>query len=81
MQKTRRFIAGAICPQCKAMDKIVLHRNGGQQQRECVACGFTDDLQELGAAPELATRVTPQSNAADAVQTVTLIDLNKDNST
>ncbi len=80
MQKTRRFIAGAICPQCKAMDKIVLHRNGGQQ-RECVACGFKDDLHDLGAAPELTTRVTPQGNAADAVQTVTLIDLNKDNST
>ncbi|MGI9284885.1 MAG: YheV family putative zinc ribbon protein [Pseudomonadales bacterium] len=75
---TRRFIAGAICPQCQAMDKIVLHRRGDQQQRECVACGFKDDLQEFGAAPELATRVTPQSNTSDAVQAVTLIDLSKE---
>ncbi len=78
MKATRRFIAGAICPQCKAMDKIVLHRHGDQQQRECVACGFKDDLQELGAAPELATRVTPQSKPTDAAQAVTLIDLSKE---
>lgn len=74
---TRRFIAGAICPQCKAMDKIVLHKHGDQQQRECVACGFKDELQDLGAAPELATRVTPQKHSADEVQRVTLIDPKK----
>ncbi|MGI9292706.1 MAG: YheV family putative zinc ribbon protein [Pseudomonadales bacterium] len=78
MQATRRFIAGAICPQCKGMDKIVLHRQGEQQRRECVACGFNEDLQGLGAAPELATRVTPQDNSANAAQSVTLIDLRKD---
>ncbi len=75
---TRRFIAGAICPQCKAMDKIILHKHGDQQQRECVACGFKDDLKDLGVAPELATRVTPQKHAADEAQTVTLIDPRKD---
>lgn len=80
MKATRRFIAGAICPQCKAIDKIVLHRNGEQQQRECVACGFKDDLQELGAAPDLTTRVTPKSHAADSAQSITLIDLHKDDS-
>ncbi len=78
MSATRRFIAGAICPKCKAMDKIVLHKHGDQQQRECIACGFKDDLQDLGAAPELATRVTPQNNTADEVQSVTLIDPKKD---
>lgn len=77
MRETRRFIAGAICPQCKALDKIVLHRKGEQQQRECVACGFKDDLQELGAAPELTTRVTPQSDEANTAESITLIDLNK----
>ncbi len=75
---TRRFIAGAICPKCKAIDKIVLHKQGDQQQRECVACGFKDDLQDLGAAPELTTRVTPQKHSADEAQRVTLIDPKKD---
>lgn len=76
MSTSRRFIAGATCPKCKAIDRIVLHRRGEQQRRECVACGFSDDLQQLGAAPELTTRVTP-AGSADSAQRVELIDLSK----
>ena len=36
----RRFIAGAVCPRCSLMDKIVV--NLDTDQRECVACGFNE---------------------------------------
>lgn len=39
-QSRRRFIAGAVCPRCAAMDKIVVDLDS--DQRECVACGFSD---------------------------------------
>jgi hypothetical protein len=37
----RRFIAGAVCPRCARMDKIVV--NLDTDQRECVACGFSEE--------------------------------------
>ena len=36
----RRFIAGAVCPRCAQMDKIVVDLD--TDQRECVACGFNE---------------------------------------
>ena len=40
MSVRRRFIAGAVCPRCARMDKIVVDLD--TDQRECVACGFTE---------------------------------------
>lgn len=55
---SRRFIAGAVCPRCSAMDKLVLVREtDGQQRRECVACGYAEMMTEQGPAHELPTRV------------------------
>lgn len=36
----RRFIAGAVCPRCALMDKIVVDLN--TDQRLCVSCGFSE---------------------------------------
>jgi uncharacterized metal-binding protein (TIGR02443 family) len=36
----RRFIAGAVCPRCSAMDKIIV--NLDTDARECVSCGFSE---------------------------------------
>ena len=36
----RRFIAGAVCPRCGLMDKIIV--NLDTDQRECVSCDFTE---------------------------------------
>lgn len=63
--KTRRFIAGAVCPRCSAMDKIVV--DGDTDQRECVACGFSE-ARPKGPAAELPTRVSRAS--ARRVETV-----------
>lgn len=57
----RRFIAGAVCPRCKAEDRIVVDLDS--DQRECVACGFSDERPTAPAAnaPELPTRVSRAS--------------------
>ncbi len=70
----RRFIAGAVCPRCGAMDKIVVDMD--TQQRECVACDFSEARPADPLAGEVPTRVTRA--AARRVDTpaeaVTLID-------
>jgi uncharacterized metal-binding protein (TIGR02443 family) len=55
---SRRFIAGAVCPRCSAMDTILVDRE--TDLRECVACGFTDPRpkDKLAAATEPSTRVS-----------------------
>ena len=40
----KRFIAGAICPKCQAVDTLsVEFVDGEPQSRRCVSCGFEDD--------------------------------------
>ncbi len=53
----RRFVAGAKCPQCQAMDKVVIYRQDGVQHRECVSCGYRDNMAFEQAFRELETRV------------------------
>ncbi|MCR8923855.1 YheV family putative metal-binding protein [Dasania sp. GY-MA-18] len=54
----KRFIAGAVCPRCAEMDKLVMFRNEQNQQvRECVRCGYSDVMNENGQAEEISTRV------------------------
>lgn len=63
----KRFIAGAVCPKCSEMDKLVMYKNEeGRDVRECVACDYRDVMQseeELAKAAELQTRVTPVGKA------------------
>lgn len=69
MASPKRFIAGAVCPRCAEMDKIMMFTNDqGKQVRECVACGFTDAMSEqppTAAAPEIETRVNKRGNTDD----------------
>ncbi|MFD1216717.1 MULTISPECIES: YheV family putative zinc ribbon protein [Microbulbifer] len=53
----RRFIAGAVCPRCGEMDKIVNYRLDDKNYRECVACGFKDEIRLQASPRELDTRV------------------------
>ena len=53
----KRFIAGAVCPSCSAMDRIVMYRLGDLDFRECVECGFKDEMRFKAAVRELDTRV------------------------
>ena len=40
-----RFIAGAVCPTCGAMDRLQLFERQGEPRRRCVACGHEDGLE------------------------------------
>jgi len=51
---TRRFIAGAVCPRCGLMDKIVVDSEA--DIRECISCGFQDQ-RPLDKPAEPRTRV------------------------
>ena len=54
MKKTKRFVSGAICPECRELDRTVLEavpldsleddvdEISAQVQRRCVSCGFTE---------------------------------------
>jgi uncharacterized protein len=53
----KRFIAGAVCPKCSEMDKLVVYNKDGQDYRECVSCGFSDEMHFKSQAKELETRV------------------------
>ncbi len=53
----KRFIAGAVCPRCGAMDRIHIYQSGGDQFKACVACDFEEKMMLAVAPDELATRV------------------------
>jgi uncharacterized metal-binding protein (TIGR02443 family) len=54
----RRFIAGAVCPRCSAMDTVVVYRENEKDYRECISCGFKDEMHFKPQPKELPTRVT-----------------------
>jgi len=55
----KRFIAGAVCPACSEPDKLKMWTEDNVPHRECVACGYTDTLNDQGLSvpKELGTRV------------------------
>lgn len=73
----RRFIAGAVCPRCGVMDRIVVDLDS--DQRECVACGFSESRPQGPAVGELPTRVTrPAARRVETpAEAVTLLDPRK----
>ena len=38
----RRFIAGAKCPKCQALDRIVMITTDNDEWVECIECDYTD---------------------------------------
>jgi uncharacterized metal-binding protein (TIGR02443 family) len=56
----KRFIAGAVCPACSELDKVQMWDVDGVPNRQCVACGYADILNEHGQSvpQELGTRVS-----------------------
>ena len=82
----KRFIAGAVCPKCSEMDKLVMYRNEQDEQvRECVSCGYSDKMNEHGHTEELATRVNQVKAGEkplaheDEVSIVSILDPKKNN--
>jgi uncharacterized metal-binding protein (TIGR02443 family) len=50
MSQLRKFIAGAVCPSCKQVDKLYVSTRDGALVCECVACGFRD-VRDRNAEP------------------------------
>ena len=74
---TKRFLAGAVCPRCEAADRIQVYSENDRDYRECVACGFKDEMHFTGSSRELDTRVNISSEEKKAeFQPVKIIDLN-----
>ncbi|MCK9467801.1 MAG: YheV family putative metal-binding protein [Porticoccaceae bacterium] len=75
MTVVKRFIAGAVCPRCAAMDRIVMYSENGKQFRECVSCGYRDEMLLQSSPRELDTRVNrSEEERRDEVRPVKLID-------
>ena len=45
----KRFIAGAVCPQCQAVDKVRSFKKDGRHYRDCINCGFEEVLNSSDA--------------------------------
>lgn len=68
----KRFVAGAVCPRCEQLDKIMVYSRDGKDYRECVACDYHEQMRFTPPTRELETRVTP--NASVEETPVTIID-------
>lgn len=75
----KRFIAGAVCPRCGAMDRLVTYKEEGEagaaakEFRECVSCGFKDEMRFKQHQAELETRVNvTEAMKKTEVQVLTL---------
>lgn len=67
-----RFIAGAVCPQCRAMDRLVVETVASGDQRRCVNCGYTDQ-RAGGAGSEPVTRLTRRGQSGEPASPVRII--------
>ncbi len=72
MPTKRRFIAGAVCPKCKQIDKtIVVERAKDRKTRQCISCGFDEPAPSISFSQELPTRLTA-SKIDEQVQPISL---------
>ncbi len=79
----KRFIAGAVCPECRAVDRLVLEVRAGadgvadEEWQRCVACGY--EAPRPGSAYESVPRGKPERRVRGQVeiesQTVKIMDL------
>lgn len=74
--KKRRFIAGAVCPECRQLDKLVTYEDAGENYRECVRCGFKEKLRFENVANEIQTRVNvSREERAGQEQVVKIVEV------
>jgi len=74
----KRFIAGAVCPRCSEMDKLTIFSEAEKEYRECVSCGFKEQMFLQSEPKEIDTRVNKTKEEKESeVQAVRLIDPGK----
>ncbi|ENU38045.1 metal-binding protein (CHP02443) family protein [Acinetobacter johnsonii] len=50
----RRFIAGAKCPKCQAMDRVVMLTSNDDEWIECIDCGYSENRPTHVDEPQIA---------------------------
>ena len=64
----KRFIAGAVCPSCGAMDTIRVFKHEGLENRECVECIYSNvmnvEISLEGQLPE--TRILREERVLES---------------
>ena len=71
----KRFIAGVVCPKCYAMDKLQAFSEEGLDYRECVSCGFKDQMRLASSPREIETRVnTTDEEIARQISPIRIVD-------
>ena len=71
----KRFIAGVVCPKCSAMDKLQAFSEEGLDYRECVSCGFKDQMRLASSPREIETRVnTTGEEIARQISPIRIVD-------
>ena len=58
---TKRFIAGAVCPRCGEMDRLVTFDNDEGTFKECVSCDYEEKQLVQVEQGEMDTRVNQLS--------------------
>jgi uncharacterized protein len=72
----KRFIAGAVCPRCSEMDKLVMYKENEKDYRECVSCGFHDEMRFQQNQREIETRVNVTQEQKKVETQVLILDPN-----
>lgn len=72
MKPEQRFIAGAICPECNAMDALLLNLN--DQSITCVDCSYTQIAEQRDSAHQQQKATQPKK--VDAVNIIKVTNIN-----
>lgn len=70
---TKRFIAGAVCPRCGEMDRLVVYEKDDGTYKECVSCGFEEQQIAQVEMKELDTRVNSQEDIVQSVEPIKMM--------
>lgn len=62
----KRFISGAVCPGCGAVDKVFVIEDGSGARRGCTQCDFSENLEDAVSAPEPGVQVVKLPGGADS---------------
>lgn len=65
-ENIKRFIAGAVCPRCGEMDRLVTYTNNEGTFKECVSCDYEEKQLVQVELDEMDTRVNQLSEATSA---------------
>lgn len=77
MKSPKRFIAGAVCPKCAEMDRLITFTNDEGTFKECVACSFIEKQIVQVEAGELETRVNHFPEVPEDVDEIQVVQVIK----